>query len=268
MKCEFPESYFVDCLSGQLKGKDLRLFKKHLSECGRCREIYMEMKPAWQKIASMPEPRPAPSMKTDFYRMLEKEKACTGSRMSLRDRLNAWLQTWWPGEPVVQLACFIGAVLLAGFFVSFVQTRSSMHHEMSHVQQDMQILKRNVSMSLLQNQAASDRLKGIALIGQIADPGTSLVEELIDHINHDPNTNVRLAAVDAVALYSDLPEIRTKLTDALNRQDSPSVQIAIIDILIQMNETRSLRSLKAFIENRETDPIVREHTNRRLAEMM
>jgi HEAT repeat protein len=52
---------------------------------------------------------------------------------------------------------------------------------------------------------------------------------LLDSARSDPNVNVRLAAVDALAGYVDQGAVRTSLMDSLEVETSPLVQLAVLE---------------------------------------
>ena len=66
---------------------------------------------------------------------------------------------------------------------------------------EMHDLREMVSLSLMQQQSASERLKGVSWIGQIDRPSSELAVALLDALMHDPNVNVRLATVDALERF-------------------------------------------------------------------
>ena len=90
-----------------------------------------------------------------------------------------------------------------------------------------------VALSLLQQQSASDRLKGVSTSSQLERPGSEVVSALLDTLKHDPNVNVRLASVDALRRFSGRDAVREGVVEALPRQESPLVQIAMVDFILE-----------------------------------
>src|SRR5215467_8970144 len=70
--------------------------------------------------------------------------------------------------------------------VEFNQMRSELHD-----------MRQMVAISMLQQQSASERLKGVSWSNQIDQPNADFLNSLMDTLMHDSNVNVRLAAVDA-----------------------------------------------------------------------
>ena len=88
-------------------------------------------------------------------------------------------------------------------------------------------LRQMVSLSLLQQQSASERLKGVAWAAQLESGDGSVVTALLDALSNDPNVNVRLASVDALKRFATQDAVRRGAVTALERQTSPLVQIAL-----------------------------------------
>jgi hypothetical protein len=94
-------------------------------------------------------------------------------------------------------------------------------------------LRQMVSLSLLQQQSASERLKGVAWAAQLDSNDDTVVTALLDALSNDPNVNVRLASVDALKRFAAQEAVRRGAVTALEQQTSPLVQIALIDFVVE-----------------------------------
>ncbi len=119
-------------------------------------------------------------------------------------------------------------------------------------------MRQMVALSLLQQQGASDRLKGVNYAIRFEQPDTEVLAALLYTVNHDPNINVRLAAVDALRSYADSPVARRGLLQAINKQDSPMVQIALIDQLADLRDHAAVPTLQVLAKNQDVNPEVRQ----------
>ena len=79
------------------------------------------------------------------------------------------------------------------------------------------------------------------------NPANETLEALLYTLNHDPNLNVRLSAVDALYLFTGHPLVKQGLLDSLHKQTSPLVQIALIDLIADMREKQAIKSLKELL---------------------
>ena len=60
-------------------------------------------------------------------------------------------------------------------------------------------MRQLVALSLMQQQSASERLRGVSWAYQRGTIRREVLAALVSAVNHDTNVNVRLAAVDALA---------------------------------------------------------------------
>jgi HEAT repeat protein len=116
-----------------------------------------------------------------------------------------------------------------------------------------------VTLSLLQQDSPSSRLRGVTYSYQMTGPDPQVEQELLHTVNHDSNVNVRLSAVEAIASkFSRSPEVRRALVDSIAVQDSPLVQVAIIDLLVQLNDKDAVPALRKLADDKDADESVRQ----------
>src|SRR5678810_726677 len=101
-------------------------------------------------------------------------------------------------------------------------------------------MRQMVALSLMQQQSASERLKGVNWSYQLQQPGNDVLRALLDTLIHDSNVNARLATVDALRQFGDKPVVRRGLIDAMTRGDSPMVRVALIDLAVDLQEKESI----------------------------
>ena len=122
-------------------------------------------------------------------------------------------------------------------------------------------MRQMVALSLLQQQSASERLKGVSWSNQLDQPGAEVLSALLDTLMHDPNVNVRLASIDALKRFGATQSVRRGVLQALEEQESPLVQIALIDFMVKTNERESVETLRRLAQ----DPHVNETVRARAA---
>jgi len=119
-----------------------------------------------------------------------------------------------------------------------------------------------VTLTLMQQQSASDRIKGVTWSSTLEQPGSEVVSALLDTLLHDPNVNVRLAAIDALARFAGEQQVRQGAIEALRSASSPMVQIALIDFVVGVRDTGSIDTLKKLV----ADPALNEMVRRRASQ--
>jgi len=199
----------------------------------------------------------------------------------MRARLDAVLDTLDHAEPPVPRTWFLrrsfgggirfytvqglaaAAILFVGIaigrFVMPVRTPAPADSasEIAAMRGEMRELREMVSLSLMQQQSASDRLKGVTWTGQLDRPSGEVVPALLDALMHDPNVNVRLATIDALERFASRDDVRRAAIDAVTRQMSPLVQIALIDFLVKTNERQSAPTLRRLVQDPRVNDAVR-----------
>ena len=145
-----------------------------------------------------------------------------------------------------------------GWFVRPDRTRpADSASEIAAMRSEMRELREMVSLSLMQQQSASDRLKGVTWTGQLDRPSGEVVSALLDALMHDPNVNVRLATIDALERFASREDVRRAAIEAVDRQMSPLVQIALIDFLVKTNERQSAPTLRRLAQDPQVNDAVR-----------
>ena len=154
------------------------------------------------------------------------------------------------------------AVLLVGigigrFIVPDTTRAADSSSEIAAMRGEMRELREMVSLSLMQQQSASDRLKGVTWTGQLDRPSSEVISALVDALTHDPNVNVRLATIDALERFASRDDVRRAAIQAVDRQMSPLVQIALIDFLVKTNERQSAPTLRRLVQDPQVNDAVR-----------
>jgi HEAT repeat protein len=79
-----------------------------------------------------------------------------------------------------------------------------------------------------------------------------VVNALVKTLNEDTNTNVRLAALDALSKFHHEPQVKKALLESLSTQNDPVVQIALIKLLVTIKEKSVVKDLQQIIEDDNT----------------
>jgi hypothetical protein len=270
MNCPDFKELFPDYLTGQLPSQSVQDLKAHLSECESCRVELHEMASTWTALGKLPDEEPGPALRGRFYAMLESEKRSLERTVkpSLAERVDGWMRSWWPRRPALQFGLTL-VVLIAGLGIGskFRQAAPPPNGEMAQLRGEFQEMQQLVSLSMLKQNSSSERLRAVSLSTEIDKPTPALLNALTNTLNSDSNINVRLAAVDALMLFSDQPGVLDQLILSLAHQESPLVQVALIDLLIGIQEKKSLQALKNLIQTQDVDPEVKKHAEDKMKDL-
>jgi hypothetical protein len=246
MNCDEARTQFVDYWRRSLQDTDGE-FHAHLASCERCRAEAEDLKDMWSTLGALPEEDPSLGMRVRFYDSLR----------SLRQReAERRRPFWWLRHPVFQAAMAMLVLAIGigtGFFIRGRDTS-----EISQLRGEIYNMRQLVALSLLQQQNASDRMRGVNYSYRVEQDDPQVLAALLTAVNHDPNTNVRLAAVDALRKFSDSPVGRRGLVQALAKQDSPLVQIAILDQIVELREKSAAPAIQPLLTIQDVNPDVRQ----------
>lgn len=269
MNCEDFRGLLPDYWSGGLDDRDKIDFHVHLDACAACRKEAEHLGELWKQLGlvptSDPTMEPSKDLRSRFYQALTafKQGLAEGRRPGLVERLNDALRQWWPSRPVIQLAATVAALVI-GLGVGF-SLRSGRpekppeNTQVAQLREEVNNMRQLVALSLLQQQSASDRLRGVSWAYRVEQSDTEVLSALLHTANHDQNVNVRLAAIDALRNFSESPVTRTGLIQSLAKQDSPLVEIALIDTLVDLREPSAAPALESMSRNAAVNPEVRQH---------
>ena len=270
MNCQALRDMIPDFLARQLSTDASRQFEEHIATCADCRAELDQVESVWTALGELPEGEPGPGLRSRFYAALEEEKRrlARAEKPSWTKRVERWIDTWWPRRPVFQVAT--AAVLLVVGVVAGanLKTAPAPNGEIAQLRGEIQEMQQMVSLSLLKQESSTDRLRGVNWSTRVAEPSDALLASLKSTLRSDPNENVRLAAVDALAVFHRDPGVTDALTTALSQESSPMVQIALIDLMTVIQERKSLHALRAFVEMQNVNPSVKEHAEKRIGDFM
>jgi hypothetical protein len=196
---------------------------------------------------------PSPSVRVRFHEMLD------AYDHAIRERKSRSFWFWWPSRPALQFG-IAAACLAIGFFGGFFGGRSAVapqNTDVAELRKEMIGMRQLVTLSLLQQQSAAERLRGVTWAYQTESSDTEVLGALLRTINSDPNVNVRLAAIDAVRNFSGSPAARRGLVQALPKQNSPLVQIALVDTLVDLKQIEAKPEIQTLLTEPDLDPTVR-----------
>ena len=259
MRCEDVVLEFESSLTGNLDPEADARLHDHLASCVTCRTEYDRMRELWEGLATVPSVVPdSAAMQRRFLAMLDSFQ--TGSDQARVQMLTGsrphsvwWSRAAWAGAMAASLA--IGVAIGRGTSATVSAPVSA---DLALLRQELHDTRELVTLSLLRQSSATDRLQGVSWTERIDDPGSEVVSALLDALVHDANVNVRLAAIDALARVADRPGVRSGAVMALSDTRSPLVQIALIDLMVQLREPTSRDALRRLIDDQQADTAVRD----------
>lgn len=248
MTCEEARMLMAEELDGRRPAHpDLHL---HLSECPACRVEADLVRNTWRRLGELPEPQPGPWVGTRFYAALDAYQH--GAR---EEQARRW--KWWPARPVWQMAISCACLAVGLFSGTLLTSRRHAPDDIAELRKEMTGMRQLVTLSLLQQQSATERLQGVNWSYRVEPNDLEVLSALLRTVNEDSSVDVRLAAVDALRNFADSSVARRGLRNSLTKQTSPMVQVAIIDALSEIRDGGAASSLRQLLEAPGVDQTVR-----------
>jgi len=202
------------------------------------------------RVFAMETPSPSLSLDDKFHEMLQKEKKPSNA-FSWRGFFQ------WP-ELAPRLAFASVALVLglaAGFYMS---TPVAKDNQIELLGQEVSDLKELMMLSLLEKESVTERLKAVSLTQEMDQASQKVTGALLQTLNSDDNVNVRLAALDALKVYSGDSKVRAELIRSIAKQDSPLVQISLAELMAQLQAKSSVKELEKILHNKNTPADVKK----------
>lgn len=257
MECDRIRELFPHQWAGTIDPRTKAQFSTHLAECASCREEWEGLSGLWESLAQLPGEEPGARIRPRFYAMLEGYGQGLSQARESRP-IWGWATGWFVARPALQFG-FAALLLVAAFLGGyFARGSRNGHEELAVLREEVHEMRQMVTISLLKQQSASERLKGVSWSSFVSRPDPEFLATLVHTVDYDPNVDVRLAAVDALSRFAGDATVREGLIRSLKRQDSPMVQISLIDLLVQLHEREAADALKQLMDDVNQNQVVRQ----------
>jgi hypothetical protein len=250
MEKEKLESMLIDFIDGKLQEVDRQRIEKELTTNEEAYKLYEQLKEVMSLMDRSSSYQPSSQLQSSFEKMLNAEMASTqeGKVVKL--------------QPIFYRVAAAISLLIVGVALGFWINKYQLQQEAITKLQEDQKKTQLMMMAMMENQqSASQRILGVKAAYTAQQPDDEMVRTLIRLMDEDPNSNVRLAAIDALRKFNDDEVVRKALVSSLSKQTDPTVQISLIQLLVEMKEKDAVKSLQNIIDNEETLPAVKDEAH-------
>lgn len=270
--CQTTQSQLPDWLSGALPAPDRAAFDAHLARCPDCQQESAALQQLWQQLGNGAAPAPGPQVRSRFYAMLDQfEAEQVPAPLGTWVKLQHWLReqtaaVWLPRLAYGLLLVSVG--VLTGYWLPRKQGPDvAYRQQIDTLSAQVQEMRQMMMLSLLENPSATERLRAVSYTKEINEVDGHVIDALLMTLNNDPNVNVRLVTLEALADLARDSRVREGLVQSLTRQESPLVQVALADVMVKLQEKRSLKPMRQLLQQPTTNDLVKSKLEQTIKEL-
>jgi anti-sigma factor RsiW len=242
------EMLLIDYIDGRLPEPEKQRVEQELTKNEDAYKLYRQLKEVIQAMDTSKELEPPQLMRQQFDAFLASE-----IKASKKPTKVIFFQ-----PAFYRVAAAVALLVIGGGIGFWISKQNDQRERLAAIERELQETK-STMMGLIGNQqSASQRIQGVNVALTIENADDEVVKALAKRMNEDPNSNVRLAAVEALSKFHHEPFVRKILIDALSHQKDPVVQIALIQLLVQMKEKGVVNDLKRIVDDEQTMKAVRD----------
>jgi len=244
MEKEKLESLLIDYIDGNLTDTDKAVVEKELEQNQEAVILYHQLKEVMSLLDNKRHVEPSFSLRAKFEKSLSEEIRTT-EKGSSKEGKEVFFKPW-----VLRAAAGIILVIVGIVIGDRISVQRQQDEALAKVQRQLDEQKR-LMMAMLENpQSASQRVMGATVAYEMKQaPDDEIVNALAKAMDEDPNTNVRLTALEALGKFYQQGHVRAKLIKSLSTQKDPVVQIALIRLLVQMKEKDVVNELEKITQD-------------------
>ena len=249
MEHEILEGLLIDYLDGRLDSAETVKVDQLLKEDPHALQLYNQLKEVITQMEQANELAPASESKRKFLVALENEVQLETRKGSEHVFFSPYVMRIAAGFLILMAITGIGY---------WLNKTNEQQNQIARLQEQVDSTK-NVMMAMIVNsQSASQRMQGVAVSYQIKKADDEIVKALFNAMYNDPSTNVRLAALEALAKFCDQPNVKDGLIKSLSKQKDPMVQITLIQLLVDMKEKAVIKELERISRDKEVLKAVKD----------
>jgi hypothetical protein len=252
MNREQLESNLIDYLDGKLDAAQQKLVEQELARSEEARALLTQLREVLGAIDRSADWQPSTALRQQFQAMLHQEMK--------RSVPVSGKQVFF--QPTLLRAAAAIALVLVGVAVGYwINKNQQREAELAAIRSEMEATKQMMMAMLDNRQPASQRLVGVSVAYKMEQADDEIVNALVKTMNEDANTNVRLAALEVLSKFQQLPHVRTALIGSLAKQTDPVVQIELIRVMATMKEKEVLKELERITTDDTALPAVKDEAH-------
>jgi hypothetical protein len=251
MENEKLETLLIDYIDGKLTDAERSEVERELMNNAESFKMYEQLKEVIHAMQASAKIEPSAKLRTGFEQLLKEEQA------QLKKGKVIFFQ-----PALYRVAAAVALVVIGGGIGFWISNQNRQAEELAAMRREMEATKQALMLMLDNQQSASQRVLGATVAyNEIEKADDEVVNALINAMNEDPNTNVRMAALEALGKFHTQPHVRKALIASLSTQKDPMVQIALIRLMVEMKEKGITKELERISTDEETLEAVKDEAH-------
>lgn len=250
----------IDHIDGKLDEGQSNFIENYIKGNPASQKEYTQLKEVLKAISHEHDEDVPDGGYADFLHMIEDQKSHLKQLNSGKGKLTPLFSSkiW------MRIAAAVSLVFVGYYGGSLLNNNS----EMEELRFEMQQTKELVMISMMKARSTSERMKGVLASYDIKEIDDEILDALIQTMNTDENINVRVAAVEALGVFSDNERAKDALIKALTSQEYPAVQLKLIALMVELGEKRAVKSLQDIINKEEVIQVVKDEAHYGIFKLM
>lgn len=248
------EQLIAEFLSGEISDQRMQELEQMAKQEGIDLDEFVNI---YRQLDVFDVPETSSQMDENFYKMLKEQKE------RIENQSNKWILYWnyfvealtFPKVPRLAYGFMF---LLTGLIVgNMLMPNRGYEKQINGMSEEMSEMRKLMVLSMIEGKQATDRITAVSYVTEMDKSDKTVIDALFKTLNNDDNVNVRLASLDALIKFTNMPAVRTQLVESLKFQDSPIVLIELASTLIQIQEKNSVQELEKLLKKKDLDPNLR-----------
>jgi len=239
------QAYFENSLNPIEKQQ----LESQIAEDPTTKTLFEEYQVLYQDLEQVSWEKPSTELKNNFNHWLLDQQ-----EVQLKQKAKS-LSVAFPWRS----AAAIGVILIGACLGVVLMKNQQQQTEIAFLAKEMQKTQQLLTLSMLEQPSASQRIKAMNEVGQqLQSVDPQITQSLIERLLNDENINVRSAASEALGQFPASQQVIQSLITALGQEEEPLVQISIIEALVQLKAGQAIPKLEDLLQQNKIIPVVKD----------
>lgn len=247
MEKEKLESMLIDYIDNKLNSVDRHHIEQELVRNPEAYKLYEELKEVMHVMDRSARLEPSTKLKDNFEALLQEE-----IKTENKTRTIFFQPTWF------KVAAAVALLILGAAIGFYIKQQNDIIAKRDQELKELQLQTQQMLAMIGNDQSASQRIQGVNVSLSFARADDAIVDALVKTMNEDPNSNVRLAALEALSRFINEKKVRQEIVKSLGKQKDPIVQIQLIQLLVKIKEKGIVDDLQKIVDDEGTMHAVKD----------